>query len=504
MKDVGLYAGAGRTSISPPLGMKTVGFSSREGVIEQIESELSSTAVVFSAGDEKMAIVAVDLAIADVAMVKDWRQKIADAIGARPSHVMVNLSHTHSGPPVPGRFPEFHFQDAMIEQYYDVLVPRIVESAVQANQRLQPARLAHGEGESHIGVNRREMGPDGYIFLGEDPIKPIDPVVGVVRVDDLNGKLIATLFSYSCHTVVVGPNSKVASPDFPGASREVIERVLGGLSLYLQGGGGDIMPVGGMGWEEDCRDSKDRIGMDLAGEVIKVAARLRTNVRKGERTWLPSLLGPGMTLTPWMPVVGHAAEHFDAISEAIKLDLIEFPTLEEAQRLRTERQRDLAEARASGEERRVQIGLRFADWADKLVKAVAEGAPQNADFEVQALRVNDVSFVALSAEVFSQTTVELRQRSPFEHTMALGYTNGVLCYLPRAEDYPAGGWRVDDRYRIPDLVFQAYLLPTGLRPDSEQRAVKAAVGLLEHLHSPSPLDKASPRWRGSSSVGVTA
>jgi hypothetical protein len=151
--------------------------------------------------------------------------------------------------------------------------------------------------------------------------------------------------------------------------------------------------------------------------------------------------------------------------------------------LRAERQRDLAEAEASGQERRIQIGKRFVGWADKLVKAVADNEQQSSDFEVHALRVNDVSFVALSAEVFSQTTVELRRRSPFEHTMALGYTNGVLCYLPRADDYPAGGWRVDDRYRIPDLVFQAYLLPTGLRQDSEKRAVSAAVGLLERLHA---------------------
>ncbi len=484
--DDGLYAGAGRTSISPPLGIKTVGFSSREGVVEGIESELTATSVVFAAGGKKMAIVALDLAIAPVAMVADWRQRVAQAIGTTPAHVMINLSHTHSGPPLPGFPPEFAFQAELIRGYYDTLVPRIVESAVQANASLRPARLAHGEGTSQIGINRREMGSDGYIFLGEDPNKPIDPRVGVVRVDDLDGKPIATLFSYGCHTVVVGPNSRVASPDFPGASREVIEKALGGLSLYLQGGGGDIMPVGGMGWEEDCRDSKDRVGMALAGEVVKVAAGLRTNVHPGERTWLPSLLGPGMTLTPWIPVEDHAAEHFDAVSETIKLDLIPFPTPGEAQRIRAERQHDLEEAQASGQERRVTIGGRFVAWADRLVEAVSQNEPQTTDFEVQALRINDVSFVALSAEVFSQTTVELRERSPFAHTMALGYSNGVVSYLPRAEDYPTGGWRVDDRYKIPDLVFQAYLLPTGLRPDSEQRVVNAALGLLERLYASTP------------------
>jgi neutral ceramidase len=482
--DNGLFAGAGRTLINPPLGIKTVGFTSREGVVERIESDLTSTAIVFSAGASKIAIIAVDLCVPSVDMVADWRRQVAEAIGTAPAHVMINLSHTHSGPPLPGRSPEFCFQAGLIDGYYDQLVPLIVASAVQADSHLQPARLAHGEGESHVGINRREMGPDGYIFLGEDPNKPIDPVVGVVRVDDLNGDPIATLFSYGCHTVVVGPNSKVASPDFPGASREVIETALGGLSLYLQGGGGDIMPVGGMGWEDDCRDGKNRVGMALAGEVLKVAAGLRTNVRKGERTWLPSLLGPGMTLTPWVPVEGHGAEHFEAVSQTIKLDLMPFPTLAEAQRLRAERQRDAEDAETSGQERRVTVGNRFLAWADGLIKAIAEDASPTADFEIQALRINDVTFVSLSAEVFSQTTVELRRRSPFEHTMALGYTNGVVCYLPRAEDYPSGGWRVDDRYKIPDLVFQAYLLPTGLRPQSEQQVVTAALGLLQQLGEP--------------------
>lgn len=485
MPDNGLFAGAGRTLINPPLGIKTVGFTSREGVVERIESDLTSTATVFSAGDaNKIAILAVDLCNPSVDMVAEWRRQIADAIGTTPAHVMINLSHTHSGPPLPGRSPEFCFQASLIDDYYDQLVPLIVASAVQANSHLQPARLAHGEGKSSIGINRREMGPDGYIFLAEDPNKPIDPVVGVVRVDDLDGQPIVTLFSYGCHTVVVGPNSRVSSPDFPGASREVIETALGGLSLYLQGGGGDIMPVGGMGWEEDCRDGKNRVGMALAGEVLRVAAGLRTNVRKGERTWLPSLLGPGMTLTPWVAVEGHAAEHFEAISHTIQLDLIPFPTLAEAQRLRAERQRDAEDAEASGEERRVTVANRFLAWADGLIKAIAEGGPRTVDFEVQAVRINDVSFVSLSAEVFSQTTVELRRRSPFEHTMALGYTNGVVCYLPRADDYPPGGWRVDDRYRIPDLVFQAYLLPTGLQPDSEQRVVTVALGLLQQLGQP--------------------
>jgi hypothetical protein len=207
-------------------------------------------------------------------------------------------------------------------------------------------------------------------------------------------------------------------------------------------------------------------------------------VQRGERTSLRSLLGSGMTLTPWVPVEGNACTYLGAISETITLDLLPFPSLDEAHAIRAERARELEEAKASGEERNVTVTGRFIAWADRLVEAVQTNRPQTAEFEVQAIRVNDIVFVGMSAEVFSATTVAIRDRSPFEQTMVLGYTNGTLCYLPRAEDYPPGGWSIRTRYRIPDMVFQAYGLPTGLAPTSEARVVDAVLGLLERIKQP--------------------
>jgi len=90
----------------------------------------------------------------------------------------------------------------------------------------------------------------------------------------------------------------------------------------------------------------------------------------------------------------------------------------------------------------------------------------------------------MSAEVFSPTTAAVRERSPFAQTIVLGYTNGTLCYLPRTGDYPPDGWSIHTRYRIPDLVFQAYGLPTGLAPTSEARVVDAVRDLLERIKQP--------------------
>jgi hypothetical protein len=141
---------------------------------------------------------------------------------------------------------------ALKERYRQQLMRLLVEAVAEANARLQPARVGFGWRESQIGVYRREF-RDGRDVLGEVPDHPIDSSVGVVRVDDLDGNPIVTAFRYSCHPVTMGPLSAVVSSDFPGAARDVVERSLGGLALYLQGCAGNINPRAGMGIEIDCR-----------------------------------------------------------------------------------------------------------------------------------------------------------------------------------------------------------------------------------------------------------
>ena len=99
------------------------------------------------------------------------------------------------------------------------------------------------------------------------------------------------------------------------------------------------------------------------------------------------------------------------------------------------------------------------------------------------LRIDDVAFVGMNVESFFETGLEIRERSPFRDTFVLGYSNGLVSYLPRAEDHPAGGWRLDVDYAVPDLIPQAWALPVILHPDSEQRAVELALDLLHRARS---------------------
>ncbi len=476
-----LHAGAARRTINPPLGIRTWGFSSREGMVEAIESDLTVTSLVLSNEETKLAVIAVDLVSISRGKVTELRTRVGAALGIPFSQVMTNWNHTHSAPIAPDRLNnESPEQRAMQEAYQAMVIEETVASAVAADEAQQPARLAAGWGECHIGVQRREMGPDGLVFLGEVPDGETDPAVGVVRVDDLSGKPIAILCSYGCHTVVVGPRSLVASPDFPGATRDVIEQALGGYTLFLQACGGDIMPIGGMGYEVDCSDSKFRVGAMLAGEAIKVAADLRTHVKRGERLSLKS--GSAITLWPWVPVQDDDDPPvvLRALSEVVAADLIPFPPLGVAKEIRAEKQALLADAQANGDDRDRIFATYMAMAADTLVDAIETGRT-TIDFDIQAIRIGDLVIAGIGTEVFAGTGKTIKARSPFAHTEVLGYTNELTGYLPRAQDFPPDGWQLDVRYKIPDMFFQMVNIPVAIDPGTEQRIVERTLQLINQL-----------------------
>jgi neutral ceramidase len=475
-----LLAGVARRAINPQLGTGKAGLRLFGSPIQAIESDLSATVLVLGDGDTTVALIATDLCVMSMAEAGRLREAVADAIRVPVSHVLLNLSHNHSAPALP-EFMAMTDADEDVPfrvRYERDLTRWLVEAAQEADAIKEPARLGCGWGESRIGVYRREV-RDGRDVLGEVPERPIDTSVGVVRVDDLDGRPIATLFRYSAHPVTVGSRSLVASTDYPGPARDVIEQNLGGLALFLQGCGGNVNPRVGIGYEIDCRDTKDRLGIELGGEALKVAAGIRTNTKAGERRPLGNV--PNILFTPWEQVDGDTCTHLAAAETTVALDYDTLPSLEEAKEILAHWEQT-AEQRRRGEalDWEIRAAQKYEDWARKLVAAVEEGSPTH-ELRIQAIRVNDVVFGALNMEVFFETGLEIRERSPLPDTFVLGYSNGLFGYLPRREDYPDGGWKIGASYAVPDLLPQAWGMPVILHPDSAARAVESVVKLIESV-----------------------
>jgi len=112
---------------------------------------------------------------------------------------------------------------------------------VAAFKNLKNARMNVGIAQL-IGVTQnRRAGRSPYLHKGS-----IDPNLGVIRVDNMDGTPIATVWNFAIHGVCYGPENMKFSSDIMGYASIVIEKQVGGISLFINADAGDIDPNDGM------------------------------------------------------------------------------------------------------------------------------------------------------------------------------------------------------------------------------------------------------------------
>ncbi|MEO8127889.1 MAG: hypothetical protein ABI822_12395 [Bryobacteraceae bacterium] len=475
-----LQAGVYRVDITPPLGITMCGYFARAGVANSIERPLTATAVVLASGGKKIAILGCDLISILNPAVDEIRTEIASALGTTVESVLINCSHTHCGPNTWEFSWESEDQHRLQRSYLENLKRLLIGCAAAADRQMRPARIGTGTGSSHIGVNRRELDESGKIFLGENPSGPMDPAVGVIRVDELSGKPVAVLFSYGCHTVTMGPKFLGLSPDFPGPARDLIEAATGATAVFLQAAGGDINPVTGIGPTEDDSENMTRLGQSLGAEVVRVLSEIRTNSVRGERMIFASLTKN--SLYPYVPVADSPVL-LAASGEAAQLPLLALPSLDVARGIQAHCVERLEQSKRNGlPENQLVFHYRFRDWSNLLLRQVEAGVKQTSvAVNLQALRIGDVALASAAGETLATLGIRVKAGSPFPQTHFLGYSNGCVGYIPNAECYPAEGWSPQETYLVPDMLCQAYMLPMHFAPEAAQQLVDRSVSLLKRL-----------------------
>ena len=255
-----LAAGVGKTDITPPLGTPLAGYGARAGGPSTgVRDRLEARALVLSIGAEKIAWVAVDHLGYDHAMVERVRDAAQNS-GVPRERILVMSSHTHAGggayleifPELAGKF------DRQAQAFYE---QRAAEAVVAAAGALRLARLGIGAG-AVPGLSRfRSTWPPGG--------GPVDPEVGVIRVDAASGQPLAVLVNFAAHPTVLGAKNFEFSADYPGYARRHLERLLGGgMVLFANGAQGTIAPRPFRGVDEWAR--ADNMGLILAAEAFKV------------------------------------------------------------------------------------------------------------------------------------------------------------------------------------------------------------------------------------------
>lgn len=470
----GLLAGTARVVITPPVGIRMLGYTVQEGCSQSIERELTATALVLSDGRTKAVIIACDIVFIQTPHVDRIRERIAERLGISYDNILINASHTHLGPMLPGWKIEPSDQHQLQARYVATLEESLAGLASMANANLKPARFGAGRGEVSIGINRREKLPNGRVIIGENPQGAVDRELSVLRIDDLSGLPIATLMAAGCHTVVLGPKTLALSPDFIGPARQIVESATGTHSLFLQGAAGNINPVCGIGTGgSEQFDDSNRIGAMLAGETLKTWAAIRTHNRSGERRVVQSVAA--ISTWDYEPVPVETIEFLGVKRRQLTLSLAHFPDREFVERQLAEKRKARDEAEARGDSQGIRnVTQRLYEWADLVARTQAEGKPVTRDLEVWAMRINDVGIVAVNGEPFAELSLEVKSRSPLPNTIFLGYSNGCLGYFPTPEAFGEGGMEVEESV-------QNYMLPSRMTPEWGPTIVRTALELLQEL-----------------------
>ncbi len=430
---------------------------------------LFAKALVIRNGTTTTAIVTVDaVAIEEIGYIKapylaNVRAQLEKDLELKPANIMINASHCHG------------VVCADVEA-------RTVQVVKAAAQNMVPVKVGIGLGhEDRIQENRRLKLKSGkevdvrhaYSLPHNEEIAsvgPIDPQIGVLRLDKKDGTTLAVVYNFACHPIqsVAGGGN---TADMTGFASQVIEDNLdaGTIALFIQGCAGDINPV--MYKHVDKPRDAEPLGNMLGLSTLKAVRKIKTKEDErflviNESLELPradlaqrivemqsererlvkSLRGTFLNLQSFMPL-------------AVKYNLAgEFPSyhshgyLHEKMLGREHLSKLDAQNRANLKryvqniytmEQLTRLNTNLALLERHQARFLA--APKRTiDVEVVGMRIGDFVLVTFPGELTVQIGLNIKKNSPHQPTFVAGYTNGYIYYSPTAEQLRNVGGAQED------------------------------------------------------------
>lgn len=423
-----------------------------------VSDPLYVKALVLADGKKFAVIVTVDaVAIGEIGPIgNDYlanvRREVQRELKIDPASLLVNASHCHG----------------LVRPDVDRLTVEAIRSAFNA---LTPVKVGVGTGrEDRVMENRRMKLKSGreadvrhaYSLPPDDQVVsvgPIDPEIGVLRFDRMDGTTVAVLYNYAGHPIQ-GVPSGGNTADVTGFASQVIEDnlPLGAVALFVQGCGGDINPVHykDVYLPRDARPLGQQLGLSTLQAVRQIVpqdgatfnvtmekiavpranhtqriAELEQEREKLTRT----LRGTTLNLKTFLSLYtrdGLAGEYPSAYAHHY---LSEAQTgRDDFKRLDAENRKQvtayLQNIHTMEELTRVQTNLALLRRHQQRYDAAGG---RSVEAEVVGLRVGSFYLVSFPAELTVQIGLNIKQASPHEHTFVAGYSNGYLYYAPTAE-----------------------------------------------------------------------
>lgn len=396
-----LKLGAGRRDITPAGEIEMRGSFSRRPT-SLVNDPLHARAIYLDDGDDRAALVTLDLIACARELLEESRERLARTIGLEPRQLFICATHTHSAPKPD--HPDYR------ECFVSGICGAVEDAAADAREvtALKTGRrLVYG-----ISFNRRVWQADGTVgmyFGYESPDivlldGPVDPILGVFCFERGDG-LPVWLANFSLHACTAGGGQ--ISADFPAAFEDCLrERLMRPVHLQFTNA-----PCGNINHCDLSRPAGSQprgIHRHTVGGIL--AEHAAKAIEAGAEIDSVPVRAVSNTLA------GRCRSYTDEeLADALKVDVYDSSTwggdfLEATKKLRIRR---------------------CHEWGG------------SHDLEVQALRFGDAGLAFMPGEDFVEMAIAIKKRSPlYPHTFAVELSGDDISYIPVQEAFPRGGYTV--------------------------------------------------------------
>jgi hypothetical protein len=427
-----MRAGLAKVVITPSQPIWMAGYANRTKPSEGKLQDLYAKALAIADEDgNRMVLITAD--------ILGFTRELGDAIverankqyGLTREQLMLNASHTHTGPVVRGNLIGAYQLDAeqatRIYEYSQLLQDRVLWVIGQALKDLSLAKLSFGRGSGTFAINRRERTEAGAIKIGLNQKGVVDHDVPVMMIETKRERLRGVVFGYACHNTTLTGEHYQLSGDYSGFAQAELEKENPGtVAMFVMGCGADINPN-----PRSTLEAAQQHGTSLAGAVKQV-------------------------------LEGKMKGFDGAVKVAFDRVMIPFGT---------------PPTKAEFEQRLTDTNVFKKKHAERMLARLIRDGKLTTEYPypIQIFQIGkDFTLIGLAGEVVTDYALRLKQEFGADGLWVAGYTNEVMAYIPSARMFSEGGYEVVD-----SMIY--YDQPCSWAPELEERIISKTRELAESV-----------------------
>lgn len=393
----------------------------------EFRSDLYVTCVAMKSGEQTVLIFSNDIR----GLSEDWavayQNLVMEETGLPEESILITVTHNHSAPDI----SYYKKREDTADWVHRICFPAVVRAVKGALADLSPVtKLTSGKScVENVTFARRYLRTDGT-FSGIQGSDGSDAPLSHHETE-ADTELRALRFYRAGKKDVVFTNFQVHAATANGAAKEMIcsdflhefRRVSeesGEFSvIYLQGGCGNLNTYSKI-YPDACNRDFDRAGR-LIGEGF-----LRALEHEEERNF------DGFVVQKeyYTGIVDHTRDHLLEKARAVQKEIRE-------KGLDDKTGREIYQAQG------------FSGRLDVSAIITKSRMAKTAQIPLSTVCFGDVGMTFAPFEMFDTNCIQIRDASPFEFTMTVGYTNRRHHYLPSAYSFCNGGYECQQCYYIP-------------------------------------------------------